>query len=130
MSTTGIANANITGHQAAANLAGEHRRAIAYRDPFSHRAEEIARQAILRADTLGMHHYGPAPPPLEEKRDMIQEAIEELYDSVYYLCRQVAKLEDLRKKLSSVGGDKTEGGHHDERKEAAYHPEDAPPACP
>ena len=33
----------------------------AYQDPFSSRAEEIARQAILRADSLGMEHYGPAP---------------------------------------------------------------------
>lgn len=55
---------------------------MAYRDPFSLRAEEIARQAILRADSLGMEHYGPAPAPLDEKRDMHQEA----------------KLEDLRKR--------------------------------
>ncbi|MHB1011661.1 MAG: hypothetical protein ACYC37_01930 [Desulfobacteria bacterium] len=71
----------------------------AYRDPFSSRAEEIARQAILRADSLGMEHYGPAPAPLEEKRDMYQEAIEELLDAIYYLTRQVARLEDLREKL-------------------------------
>lgn len=58
-----------------------------YRDPFSTRAEEIARQAILRADGLGMEHYGPAPTPLE----------------------------DLREKLASAGGDNNEGGH-DERK--------------
>jgi hypothetical protein len=46
-----------------------------------------------------MEHYGPAPAPLEEKRDMYQEAIEELLDSVYYICRQVARLEDQREKL-------------------------------
>ena len=69
------------------------------RDPFSARAEGIARQAILRADSLGMEHYGPAPAPLEEKRDMYQEAIEELLDAIYYCCRQVARLEDQREKL-------------------------------
>lgn len=100
MSTNGIANANVTGPQAAANIAGERRREmIAYRDPFSLRAEEIARQAILRADSLGMEHYGPAPLPLEEKRDLYQEAVEELLDAIYYLTRQVARLEDLREKL-------------------------------
>lgn len=71
-----------------------------YRDPFSPRAEEIARRAILRADTLGMEHYGPAPPPLDEKRDMIDEAVEELLDGIYYLARQVAKLEDLRERVT------------------------------
>jgi uncharacterized ferritin-like protein (DUF455 family) len=50
----------------------------AYQDPFSVRAEEIAHQAILRADSLGMEHYGPAPAPVDEKRDMYQETIEEL----------------------------------------------------
>lgn len=70
-----------------------------YQDPFSARAEGIARQAILRADSLGMHHYGPAPEPLAEKRDMYQEAIEELLDAIYYLTRQVAKLEDQREKI-------------------------------
>ena len=54
----------------------------AYQDPFSPRVEEIARQGILRADSLGMKHYGPAPTPLEEKRDMYQEAIEELLDAI------------------------------------------------
>ena len=73
----------------------------AYRDPFSSRAEEIAHQAILRADSLGMEHYGPAPAPLDEPRDMYQEAIEELLDAIYYLTRQVAKLEDLRKKIQA-----------------------------
>jgi|GEM_PF-6828465 len=73
-----------------------------YRDSFSVRAEKIARQAILRADSLGMEHYGPAPAPLDEKRDMIQEAIEELLDAIYYLTRQVARLEDLRQKLGAV----------------------------
>ena len=73
----------------------------AYRDPFSLRAEGIARQAIRRADTLGMEHYGPAPAPIDEKRDMYQEAIEELLDAIYYLTRQVAKLEDLRKKIQA-----------------------------
>lgn len=72
-----------------------------YRDPFSARAEGIARQAILRADSLGMEHYGPAPAPLDEKRDMYQEAIEELLDAIYYLTRQVARLEDQRRKLAS-----------------------------
>jgi hypothetical protein len=76
----------------------------AYKDAFSGRAEEIARQAILRADTLGMQHYGPAPAPLDEKRDMYQEAIEELLDAVYYLTRQVAKLEDLREKIRIAQG--------------------------
>ncbi len=74
----------------------------AYRDPFSSRAEEIARQAILRADVHGMEHYGPAPAPIEEKRDMYQEAIEELLDAIYYLTRQVARLEDLREKLRAA----------------------------
>lgn len=73
-----------------------------YRDPFSTRAEEIARQAILRADRLGMEHYGPAPASLDEKRDMYQEAIEELLDAIYYLTRQVARLEDQRQKLVAV----------------------------
>jgi hypothetical protein len=68
----------------------------AYRDPFSTRAEGIARQAILRADSLGMEHYGPAPAPIEEKRDMYREAIDELLDAIYYLTREVARLEDLR----------------------------------
>lgn len=71
----------------------------AYRDPFSLRAEEIAHQAIIRADSLGMEHYGHAPAPIEETRDMIQEAIEELLDAIYYLTRQVARLEDQREKL-------------------------------
>jgi hypothetical protein len=77
-----------------------------YRDPFSLRAEEIARQAILRADSLGMEHYGPAPAPLDEKRDMYQEAIEELLDAIYYLTRQVARLEDQRQKLVAVTGNR------------------------
>ena len=75
-----------------------------YRDPFSTRAEEIAHQAILRADSLGMEHYGPAPAPLEETRDMYQEAIEELLDAIYYLTRQVAQLEDLREKTRAEQG--------------------------
>lgn len=83
---------------------------MAYRDPFSLRAEEITRQAILRADSLGMEHYGPAPAPLEEKRDMIREAIEELLDAIYYLARQVARLEDQRKMLTSAGGDRIHRG--------------------
>ena len=78
-----------------------------YRDPFSRRAEEIARHAILRADVHGMKNYGPAPAPLDEKRDMYQEAIEELLDGIYYLTRQVAKLEDLRKRLAN--GDPEDG---------------------
>jgi hypothetical protein len=73
----------------------------AYRDPFSYRADEVARQAILRADSLGMEKYGPAPAPLDERRDLYQEAIEELLDAIYYLTRQVAQLEDLRDMLSS-----------------------------
>ena len=77
----------------------------AYRDPFSLRAEEIARQAILRADSLGMEHYGPAPAPVDETRDMYQEAIEELLDAIYYLTRQVAWLEDQRRKLAASGRD-------------------------
>ena len=78
----------------------------AYRDPFSLRAEEIARQAILRADSLGMEHYGPAPAPLDEPRDMYAEAIEELLDAIYYLTRQVAKLDDQRQKLVAVTGNR------------------------
>jgi len=74
-----------------------------YRDPFSARAEAIARQAILRADSLGMEHYGPAPAPVDEKRDMYREAIEELLDAIYYLTRQVARLEDLRQRERSAG---------------------------
>jgi hypothetical protein len=77
---------------------------MSYMDPFSLRAEEIARQAILRADTLGMQHYGQAPAPLDETRDMYAEAIEELLDAVYYLTRQVAKLEDLREKIRAEQG--------------------------
>jgi hypothetical protein len=73
-----------------------------YQDPFSTRAEGIARQAILRADSLGMEHYGPAPAPLEEKRDMYQEAIEELLDAIYYLTRQVARLEDQRERFPAA----------------------------
>ena len=75
-----------------------------YRDPFSRRAEGITRQAILRADTHGMEHYGPAPEPLDEKRDLYQETIEELLDAIYYLTRQVARLEDLRKRHSLSEG--------------------------
>lgn len=78
----------------------------AYQDPFSTRAEEIARQAIARADSLGMEHYGPAPAPLEEKRDLYQETIEELLDAIYYLTRQVARLKDLRKRVKD--GEKEE----------------------
>jgi hypothetical protein len=74
-----------------------------FQDPFSARAKGIARQAILRADSLGMEHYGPAPAPLEETRDMYQEAIEELLDAIYYLTRQVAKLEDMRERERSAG---------------------------
>jgi hypothetical protein len=74
-----------------------------YADPFSSRADGIARRAILRADSLGMEHYGPAPAPLEETRDMYQEAIEELLDAIYYLTRQVAKLEDMRERERSAG---------------------------
>lgn len=70
-----------------------------YVDPFSHRAEEIACRAIRRADVQGTKNYGPAPAPLEEQRDMIQEAIEELLDAIYYQIRQVARLEDLRTRL-------------------------------
>lgn len=83
----------------------------AYQDPFSTRAEEIAHQAILRADSLGMEHYGPAPAPLADGRDMYQEAIEELLDAIYYLTRQVARLEDLRGKFAEEGsnGDRWAG---------------------
>ncbi len=77
-----------------------------YRDPFSLCAEEIAHQAILRADSLGMEHYGPAPAPLDETRDMYQEAIEELLDAIYYLTRQVARLEDQHQKLVAVTGNR------------------------
>jgi hypothetical protein len=77
-----------------------------YRDPFSTRAEAIAHRAILRADSLGMENYGPAPAPLDEKRDMYQEAIEELLDAIFYLTRQVAKLEDMRQRLAVVASDR------------------------
>jgi hypothetical protein len=53
-----------------------------------------------------MEHYGPAPAPLEETRDMYQEAIEELLDAIYYLTRQVARLEDLREKTTTDGGNR------------------------
>lgn len=78
----------------------------AFRDPFSHRAEEIARRAIERADVHGMEHYGLAPAPLEETRDMIEEAIEELLDAIYYQIRQVARFQDLREMIraSDVAG--------------------------
>jgi hypothetical protein len=75
-----------------------------YRDPFSLRAEEIARRAIERADAHGMDQYGPAPAPLDEKRDMIQEAVEELLDAIYYQIRQVARLQDLRERLAAADG--------------------------
>ena len=71
-----------------------------YKDPFSVRAEEITRRAIERADTHGMEHYGAAPEPVDEKRDLYQEAIEELLDAIYYLTRQVARIEDLRERLA------------------------------
>ena len=32
---------------------------VRYWGPFSLRAEEITSRAILRADSLGMEHYGP-----------------------------------------------------------------------
>jgi len=69
-----------------------------YLDPFSVRAEEITRRAILRADTHGMEHYGPAPEPIDEKRDLHEEAIEELLDAIYYLIRLIARLQDLRQR--------------------------------
>jgi hypothetical protein len=50
-----------------------------------------------------MEHYGPAPAPVDEKRDMYREAIEELLDAIYYLTRQVARLEDQRGKLRDAG---------------------------
>ena len=75
----------------------------AHRDPFSRRAVEIGARAILRADSLGMEHCDPAPAPLADGRDMYQEAIEELLDAIYYLTRQVARLEDQREKLRTVG---------------------------
>ncbi len=68
-------------------------------DPFSLRALDVCGRAVLRADRLGMEHYGPAPAPLDEPRDMYQEAIEELQDAIYYLCRQIARLEDQREKM-------------------------------
>ena len=71
-------------------------------DPFSARAFEICGRAVLRADHLGMEHYGPAPPPLDESRDMYQEAIEELLDAIYYLTRQVARLEDQRERMKVI----------------------------
>lgn len=55
-----------------------------------------------------MARYGPAPPPLDEKRDMYQEAIEELLDAIYYLTRQVARLENMRTRLADHG---VEAGH-------------------
>ena len=70
-----------------------------YRDPFSPRASKIARKAIERADVHGMKSYGPAPQPLDDPRDFIAEAIEELQDGVWYLLRQIAKLEDLRGRI-------------------------------
>jgi len=84
---------------------------ITYRDPFSLRAEEIARQAILRADIHGMKNYGPAPAPSAETRDMIEEAIEELLDEVYHEIRQVAGVQDLldgARAAEAPGADGTE----------------------
>jgi len=76
-----------------------------FRDPFSVRAEEITRRAILRADTHGMDHYGPAPEPIDEKRDLYQETIEELLDAIYYMTREVARLEDLRERVAEACAD-------------------------
>ena len=70
-------------------------------DPFSPRALAIAERAVRRADTHGMANYGAAPEPLDEKRDLYEEAIEELLDAIYYLTRQVARLEDQRSTLAS-----------------------------
>ncbi len=93
-----------------------------YQDPFSVRAEGIAHQAIRRADTLGMEHYGPAPAPLDETRDMIREAIEELQDGIYYLIRQVAKLEDLRTRIEGKGDSESD------RPNGAAMKDESPPA--
>jgi hypothetical protein len=71
-------------------------------DPFSRRALEVCGRAVLRADHLGMEHYGPAPAPLDEPRDMYQEAIEELLDAIYYLIRQIARLEDQRERMKVI----------------------------
>jgi len=38
---------------------------VTLRDPFSRRALEVCGRAVLRADRLGMEHYGPAPAPLD-----------------------------------------------------------------
>lgn len=54
-----------------------------------------------------MEPYGSAPAPLEEKRDMYREAIEELLDAIYYLTRQVARLEDLREKFQAEAKERT-----------------------
>jgi len=43
------------------------------------------------------------PAPVDEKRDLYQEAIEELLDAMYYLTREVARLEDMRDKLAGEG---------------------------
>jgi hypothetical protein len=72
-------------------------------DPFSRRALEVCGRAILRADRLGMEHYGPAPAPLDEPRDMYQEAIEELLDAIWYMARQIARLEDQRERMNPGG---------------------------
>jgi len=77
---------------------------VTLRDPFSRRALEVCGRAVLRADRLGMEHYGPAPAPLDEPRDMYQEAIEELLDAIYYLTRQIARLEDQRERMKGVAG--------------------------
>ena len=41
---------------------------VTLRDPFSRRALEVCGRAVLRADRLGMEHYGPAPAPLTKLR--------------------------------------------------------------
>jgi hypothetical protein len=38
---------------------------------------------------------------------MYQEAIEELLDAIYYLTRQVARLEDLREKIRAEERERT-----------------------
>jgi hypothetical protein len=72
---------------------------MTYQDLFSPTTEDINRRATARADFHGMKSYGPAPVPLEEKRDLYQESIEELLDAIYYLTRQVAMLKYLRERL-------------------------------
>ena len=63
----------------------------------------IARPGASSCEIL-RHHY-LAPHGLDENGAIIQEAIEEQLDGINYLTREVARLEDLRRRLSRSEGD-------------------------